>query len=502
MRRGPRLPSPTRGRGAEEGGTSCVVAGTTGWGGLGGLLLDQQVVVLAGGEADRLQQRELLLEDHLLGDLAASDVGARGDLVHHIQQHVLHDGAQAAGAGLMLEGLACGGADGLLGEDQLHLVQVEELLELLDDGVLRLGHDLDQRVLVQRLQHHRDGEAADELRDQAVGQQILGDHLALGVADLVDHLAGLEAVAAPLIDAVVDDLLQALEGAAADEQDVGGVDLYEVLVGMLAATLGGHVGDGALDDLEQRLLHALAGDIAGDRGVVRLAGDLIDLVDVDDALLGTGDVEIGGLDQPEQDVLHILADVAGLGEGGGVGDAERHIQDTGQRLGQQRLAAAGGADQQDVALAQLHLVDLHPRGHALIVVVDRHREDPLGAGLPDHVRIELLEDPLGRRDLGDRELLLRGVRLFFLDDLAAQVDTLVADVDPARPGDQPVDLLLALPAERAAILDAGRLGVGHGDQTSGMAGTLEERISSMIPYSLASWAVMKKSRWVSFSTLS
>ena len=76
------------------------------------------------------------------------------------------------------------------------------------------------------------------------------------------------------------------EGAPADEEDVGGVDLEELLVGVLASALRGHVGDAALDDLQERLLHALAGDVAGDAGVIGLARNLVDLVDVDDAALG------------------------------------------------------------------------------------------------------------------------------------------------------------------------------------------------------------------------
>jgi hypothetical protein len=90
--------------------------------------------------------------------------------------------------------------------------------------------------------------------------------------------------------------------------------------------------------------------------VIGLAGDLVHLVDVDDPGLRLLDVVVGGLDQLEQDVLHILADVAGLGQRGGVGDGERDVEDLGQRLGQQRLAAAGGAEQQDVRFLQLDVV--------------------------------------------------------------------------------------------------------------------------------------------------
>ena len=55
-------------------------------------------------------------------------------------------GAQAAGAGLALLGLAGGRLQRLVGEDQLDVVQREELLVLLDDGVLRLGQDPHQLV--------------------------------------------------------------------------------------------------------------------------------------------------------------------------------------------------------------------------------------------------------------------------------------------------------------------------------------------------------------------
>src|SRR6266568_1493332 len=111
----------------------------------------------------------------------------------------------------------------------------------------------------------------------------------------------------------LDDPLQTGERAAADEQDVGGVDLDELLVGMLAAALGGDRCGGALQDLEQRLLHALARHVTGDRRVLALASDLVDLVDVDDPGLGLLHVVVGGLDQLEQDVLDVLTDISGFG---------------------------------------------------------------------------------------------------------------------------------------------------------------------------------------------
>src|SRR5262249_25341582 len=97
------------------------------------------------------------------------------------------------------------------------------------------------------------------------------------------------------------DLLEPIEGAAAHEQDVSRVDLQEFLLRMLASALRRHRRDGAFHDLEQGLLYALARDVAGDRGVVGLAADLVDLVDIDDAALGALDVVVGGLQQLEDE---------------------------------------------------------------------------------------------------------------------------------------------------------------------------------------------------------
>ena len=154
----------------------------------------------------------------------------------------------------------------------------------------------------------------------------------------------------------LDDLVEADEGAAADEQDVGGVDLDELLVRMLAAALRRHVATVPSRIFSSACCTPSPRDVAGDRRVVALAADLVDLVDVDDAALRLLLVVAGRLVELEDDVLDVLADVAGLGEGGGVGDGERHREQPGQRLGEQRLARAGGADQEDVRLLQLDVL--------------------------------------------------------------------------------------------------------------------------------------------------
>ena len=250
--------------------------------------------------------------------------------------------------------------------------------------------------------------------------------------------------------ALLDDLLQPGEGTTADEQDVRGVDLDEVLVRVLAPALRRDVGARALQDLQQRLLDALARHVTGDRRAVGLARDLVDLVDVDDAGLGALDVPVGGLDQLEQDVFHVLAHIAGLGERGGVGDGERDVEHAGQRLRQVGLAGAGGPDQQDVALGNLdRLTRAAVRGlglQALVVVVDRDGERLLGLVLADHIGVEELADLHRLGQLFPADLLLARELLF--DDLVTEVDALVADVDTGT-GDQLLDLALRLATEGA-----------------------------------------------------
>ena len=320
---------------------------------------------------------------------------------------------------------------------------------------------------MQRADHRQ---AADELGNQAVLDQVFGLERFQRRADLalLNRLDVRLEAKRLLADAPVDHLVEADERATADEEDVRRVDLEELLMRVLAAALRRHVRDRAFEDLEQRLLHALTGDVAGDRRVLVLAADLVDFVDVDDALLALLDVAAGGLQQLEDDVLDVLADVARFGERRRVDDRERHRQQLGQRLREQRLAGARRADQHDVRLDQLDVVaaarlllDLD----ALVVVVDGDRQLLLRALLADDVLIEELLD-LGRR--GERRPHAAVLELVVVrDDVVADLDALVADED-GRARDELADVVLILVAERAAedlslavLLDHSFLGFGR-----------------------------------------
>src|SRR5262249_14851381 len=155
-----------------------------------------------------------------------------------------------------------------------------------------------------------------------------------------------------------DDLLQTRKRATTDEQNVRGVDLQELLLWVLAAALRRNRGDRPFHDLQQSLLHALTRHVARDRRVVGFARNLIDLVDVDDAALRALDVVVGRLQQLENDVLDVLADIAGFGQRRRIRHRERHVENPRQRLRQQRLARTGWTDEQDVRLCKLDVVVL------------------------------------------------------------------------------------------------------------------------------------------------
>src|SRR5207244_1615497 len=107
----------------------------------------------------------------------------------------------------------------------------------------------------------------------------------------------------------------------------------------------------------------------------------------DTALSGL-DVKIGGVQELEEQVFNVFADIAGLGEGSGVADGERHVEDFGQSTRQEGFAAAGRADQQDIALINLDVgMSFLSQAEALVV---RSEEHTFELQSPDHLVCRLL----------------------------------------------------------------------------------------------------------------
>src|SRR6266571_441125 len=394
----------------------------------------------------------LAVEHDLPGHHALLHLLHRGQVVHQVEHQVLDDHPQAARPDLPDDGEVGDGLQRVVREAQLDVLVVEHPLVLPDDRVLGLGQDLDEGGLVEVVEGADDGQPAHELGDQPVLDEVRGLDLAEGGGGLRGRRlgGGLRAEAQALLaHPALDDLVQPDERPAADEQDVGGVDLVELLVGVLAAALGGHVGHRPFQDLEEGLLDPLARDVAGDGGVLVLARDLVDLVYIDDALLALLDVPARRLEQLQDDVLHVLSDVAGLGEGGGVHDREGDGEESGQGLGEQRLARPRRPDQEDVGLGELDLVlaPLLRDLDALVVVVNGDGQLLLGGVLADDVLVEELLDLVGN---GEGRLV--GAALdpaVVRDDVVADIHALVADEDGGAGNELP-DVVLIFIAERTA----------------------------------------------------
>src|SRR3990167_10011241 len=188
------------------------------------------------------------------------DAVERRQIVHGVQKHRLHDRAQTTCAGLAQDCFLGDRPQGVVGKLELHALYIEQALVLLQKRVLRPSQDLDQSALVQILQGSHDRQAAHELWDEAVPEQILRLEVAqdLARAPILGTAYFSAEADRRALPAHRDDLVEAGECTATDEQDVRRVDLQEFLLWMLAPTLRWHGGHGAFHDLQQRLLHSLA----------------------------------------------------------------------------------------------------------------------------------------------------------------------------------------------------------------------------------------------------
>ena len=112
---------------------------------------------------------------------------------------------------------------------------------------------------------------------------------------------------------------------------------------VLATTLWWHRRGCSFNDLEQSLLNTFTGDVPGDRGVLTFASHLVDFIDVDDSHFSALSIKFSSLNEFEQNVFNIFANVTGLGQCGGISDSKGNIENSGKCLRQQRLARTGRA---------------------------------------------------------------------------------------------------------------------------------------------------------------
>src|SRR5580692_896146 len=244
-----------------------------------------------------------------------------GQMVHQIEHQFFQNHAQTPRPHLASHGLARNRPESVLAELQANVLKLKQPLILLDDSVLRPSQDFNQRKLVQVLQYANHWQTTDKLRNQPKLDQVLGldvaEHLKVALT-CYRWLLGFSffpyfKAERFLARASSDNLFQPDERAAADKQNIGRIHWREFLMRMLAPALRRNVGNRTFKNFQQRLLHSLSGNVARDRGVLILAPDLVYLIDINDAGLRPPHIPICRLQQFENDVLHVLTDVSGLG---------------------------------------------------------------------------------------------------------------------------------------------------------------------------------------------
>ena len=113
-------------------------------------------------------------------------------VVHDVEEHVFEDRALAAGAGLAVHGLARDRPQAVLTQFQVHRLHFEQARVLLGKCIPRLRQDRDEGLFVELLEGRDHRQAADELGDEAVLDEIfrldfLEDVVAVRGPDSVWH---------------------------------------------------------------------------------------------------------------------------------------------------------------------------------------------------------------------------------------------------------------------------------------------------------------------------
>ena len=171
-------------------------------------------------------------------------------------------------------------------------------------------------------------------------EQILRQELLEGFPDIALLLFGFDISTKALLllaDTAFDNLFNAIKSTAADKENVRGINLDKLLMGVLAPALRRNGSHRAFQNLQKGLLYTFARYITGDGNILTLLCDLIDLINIDNTKLSLADIIFSSLDQLQKDVLHILSHISCLCQCGGICNCKGYSQYTSQCLRQKGL---------------------------------------------------------------------------------------------------------------------------------------------------------------------
>src|SRR5258708_12097057 len=193
------------------------------------------------------------------------------------------DGAKGSCPELLLERGGGDLAQRLVAEFELDLIEGAEALVFGDHRLPRLGEDGDEIVRRQRLELDANRQASHQLGKEPILDEILaGEFTRAGVA-AVEETHGVSFI----------QVFHVGKRARADEEDVGDVDLDVVVLVPVRRDVERYEDLLPFENLQQGLLNSFSAYVAragAGPGSAGAPGDLVDLVDENDAVLGASDV--------------------------------------------------------------------------------------------------------------------------------------------------------------------------------------------------------------------
>ena len=146
----------------------------------------------------------------------------------------------------------CNSAECRVFEFELDAVERKKLLVLLIKRVFRLFYNSYERVLVEVVESYYNRQSADKLGNDTVFDDVVRDNVLVNSARNLFLLCLLSCIKADLLITLtaLNNRLNSLECASANEENILGIDLNKFLVRMLSAALRRNVCSSTLKNLK------------------------------------------------------------------------------------------------------------------------------------------------------------------------------------------------------------------------------------------------------------
>ena len=223
---------------------------------------------------------------------------------------------------------------------------------------------------------------------------------------------------------------------------------------MLSSALRRNTCYRSFNNLQQCLLNTFTGYITGNGYILTLLADLIDFINIDNAILRTFNIIICCLNQFQKNILDIFADITCFRKRCRICNCKRHVNDLGKCLCKICLTGTCGTDHDNIAFLKLHIIGRSFRCHyTLIVIIYGHCKNFLCFFLPNNIIIHEVFDFSRFKQIDFLFLCsLRFIFKLFLDNVCTDIHAFITDINACRSGNQLFYLILRLIAKRTSNL--------------------------------------------------